>query len=208
MSEYQYPFFDEKGKVVCQICGKSFLVISPKHLKAKHNIDYEHYTKRFPKAPLATEEFKARGKYGKNKLFEQEEIGPEQLVEETEPDIEELEIEKLIKSQKNLSPMEAMKAKIIDHLRLYYANIKKDYIISQYGTDNRLKFEFITDFCDPVLKVVIQFPDTFWHNIEAGIDLNKNLKLTKYGWKVIEIPTNNPSFDLIDQTLNEDDPTC
>jgi hypothetical protein len=69
--------------------------------------------------------------------------------------------------------MDAMKAKILDHLRLYFANIKKDYMISQFGSDNRLKFEFITDFCDPVLKVVIQFPDTFWHNMEAAIDLNK-----------------------------------
>jgi len=208
MSEYPYPLFDEKGKVVCQICGKSFLVISPKHLKAKHNIDYDHYTKRFPKAPLATEEFKARGKYGKTKLFDREEIGPEQIVEENDPDIEELELEKLVQSQKAVTPMEVMKFKILDHLKLYYANIKKDYLISQYGTDNRLKFEFITDFCDPVLKVVIQFPDTFWHNVEAGVDLNKNLKLAQYGWKVIEIPTNNPTFEIIDNYLNEEELTC
>jgi len=203
MSEYSHPFFDEKGKVICQICGKPFLVISPRHLSAKHNIKYEDYTKRYPDAPLSTEEFKARGKYGKNKMFQQDEIGPEELVEENEPEVEELDIEKLVKSQKAISPMDAMKAKILDHLRLYFANIKKDYMISQFGTDNRLKFEFITDFCDPVLKVVIQFPDTFWHNMEAAIDLNKNIKLAKYGWKVIEIPSVNPSFNIIDQYLEE-----
>lgn len=202
MSEYSYPKFDKKGKVVCQICGKSFLVISPRHLD-KHNIKYADYTKRYPNAPLSTQEFKARGKYGKNKLFECEEIGAEQLVDECEPEVEELDIEKLVKSQKAVTPMEAMKAKILDHLKMYFANIRKDYLITQMGTDNRLKFEFITDFCDPILKVVIQFPDTFWHNVEAGIDLNKNLKLSQYGWKVIEIPTVSPSFELIDQYLDE-----
>lgn len=198
--QYPHPFFNEKKKVICQICGKPFLVISPKHL-GKHNIVYDDYKKRFPDAPLSTQEFKARGKYGKTKLFENDEIGTEQLVDEKEPEVEELDVEKLAKEYKALSPMDAMKARIIDHLKLYFANIKKDYFISQYGTDNRLKFEFITDFCDPILKVVVQFPDVFWHNVEAGIDLNKNLKLEQYGWKVIEIPTNNPSFELIDKYL-------
>ena len=202
MSEYSYPFFDKKGKVVCQICGKAFLVISPKHLD-KHNIVYADYTKRFPDAPLSTQEFKARGKFGKNKLFENEEIGLEQLVDEKDPEIEELDIEKLIKPQKAVTPMDAMKARILDHLRLYFANIRQDYMISQFGTDNRLKFEFITDYCDPILKVVVQFPDTFWHNMEAAIDLNKNVKLAKYGWKVVEVPSPNPSFKLIDRYLGE-----
>jgi len=202
MSEYSHPSFDEKGKVICQICGKPFLVISPRHLD-KHNVKYEDYTKRFPQAPLSSQEFIARGKYGKNKLFEQDEIGPEQLVDEKEPEVEELEIEKLIKSQKPITPMDAMKARLLDHLRLYFANIRKDYFIRQFGIDNRLKYEFITDFCDPILKVVIQFPDTFWHNVEAAIDQNKNVKLLQYGWKVIEIPSANPSFKLIDEYLEE-----
>jgi very-short-patch-repair endonuclease len=202
MIEYPYPYFDEKRKIICQICGKSFLVISPRHLD-KHNIKYDEYKKRFPDAPLSTQEFKARGKYGKTKLFEDDELGPEQVVYEKEPDVEELNIESLIKDYKAMTPMEAMKARILDHLRLYFTNIRKDYSILQYGIDNRLKFEFITDFCDPVLKVVIQFPNTFWHNEEAGIDLNKNLKLSQYGWKVIEIPSTSPSFKMINKYLDE-----
>jgi hypothetical protein len=203
MSEYPHPFFNEKGKVICQICGKAFLVISPMHLK-KHNIVYENYTKRFPQAPLSSEEFVARGKYGKSKdFFSDAEIGPEQVVDEMEPQVEELDIEKALKKSLPSSPMEAMKARLMDHLKLYFANVKKDYLITQYGTDNRLKFEFITDFCDPVLKVVIQFPDTFWHNQEALFDANKNLKLAQYGWKVIEIPTKSPSIEIIDNYLEE-----
>ena len=56
MSEYPYPFFDEKGKVICQVCGKAYLVISPPHLKT-HNLIYSDYTTRFPDAPLSNKEF-------------------------------------------------------------------------------------------------------------------------------------------------------
>lgn len=204
MGEHPYQLIDEKGKVICQICGKSYLVISPTHL-AKHNLRYEEYTRRYPKAPLSTREFIARGKYGRNKdLFQQPEVSTEELIDETEdPKVEELGLELLVKRTKPLNPMEAMKARILDHLRLHYSNIRKDYLISQFGIDNRLKFEFITDFCDPVLKVIIQFPDTFWHNQEMAIDLNKNIKLMQYGWKVIEIPTASPSFELIEKYLKK-----
>jgi hypothetical protein len=204
MSKLLYPEFDEKQRVVCQICGKGFLVISPTHLKRKHNISYEEYTRRFPDAPLASKDFIARGKFGKHKeLFLKDEITVEELVDEFEPEIEEMNIEKLIKEYKNLSPMELMKHRIIDHLKIYFSNIRKDYLITQYGTDNRLKFEFITDFCDPVLRIVIQFPETFWHNKDAAFDANKNLKLSQYGWKVIEIPTTNPSLELITSCIEE-----
>jgi hypothetical protein len=204
VGDYPYHLFDEKGKVICQICGKSFLIISPRHLK-KHNISHGDYKARFPNAPLSTEEFKARGKYGRTKLFPpKDEIGDETIVDEKEEeiDVEEIAIKKVARKIYN-SPMESMKAKILDHLKMRYFNIKQDYLIRQFGSDQRLKFEFITDYCDPVLKVIIQFPDTFWHNVEAAVDLNKNVKLKKYHWKIIEIPTVNPSFELIDKYLDE-----
>lgn len=207
MSEYPYPLFDEKGKVVCQICGNSYLVISPKHL-GKHGVKYADYTKRFPEAPLSNQEFKARGKYGKNKdLFIQPEskdiMGEDILVDE--PEVEELEdVEKFMQTEmKATDPMRAMKIKLRDHLRLYFSNIQMDFLIRQFGSDKRLKFEFITDFCDPVLKVVIQFPDTFWHNHDLCIDLNKTMKLEKYGWKVFKIPSNNPSLAQVDEVLKD-----
>ncbi|MCF8019864.1 MAG: hypothetical protein K9L62_10735 [Vallitaleaceae bacterium] len=207
MSEYPQPLFDEKGKVVCQICGKSYLVISPKHLQ-KHGVVYADYTKRFPKAPLSNQEFKARGKYGKNKeLFIQPEnggvIGEDILVEE--PEIEEMDdVEKFLNTElKSTDPIRAMKIKLRDHLRLHFSNIQMDYLIRQFGTDKRLKFEFITDYCDPVLKVVIQFPDTFWHNHDLYIDLTKTLKLESYGWRIFKIRGNNPSLAKVDEILED-----
>jgi len=209
MSEYQYPMFNEQGKVICQICGKPYLVISPRHLQT-HNIKYDEYKLRFPDAPLSSEEFNASSKYGKEKTmfvekemekFEEEIDLPDEEVEEIivdEPDVEEeIDLHKLIEQEaEETDVMARSKTKILDHLRTYFTNIEKDYMIRQYGVDKRLKFEFITDFCDPILKIVIQFPKAFWHNQEMAVDPNKNYKMEQYGWKVIE-------FDKMDTSLKE-----
>jgi hypothetical protein len=195
-----YPETDQKGKIICQICGKSFLVIRPMHLK-KHNITFEDYIKRFPNAPISNAEFNARSKHGKNKdiFVDQQDKAP--IKPDINPEIEELDIEKLMQKEIEKNPIQAMKNRIMDILRVHYSNVRQDYMIMQYGPDKRLKFEFVTDFCDPILKVVFQFPDTFWHNIDLLMDLNKKLKLESYGWKVIEIPTANPSNEMIDKYL-------
>ena len=81
--EYPYPLLNkEDGKVSCQLCGKSFLVITPRHLST-HNVTYSEYKMRFPNAPLSCEEFAIRGKYGKDKdLFMEQMIEEETIVEE------------------------------------------------------------------------------------------------------------------------------
>jgi len=196
-----HPEFDSKGKVICQICGKSFLVISPLHLK-KHNIIFSDYVKRYPNAPVSSEEFNKRSKIGRDKdmlFMEQQEKGI--VNPEVNPEIEELDIEKIMQKEIEENPMKSSKNRILDILRVLYTNVRPDYMIRQFGTDGNLKFEFITDFCDPILKIVIQFPDTFWHNQEMYIDLNKKIKLESYGWLYFEIPTDNPSKELIDKYL-------
>lgn len=207
--EYPYPLFDEKGQVACQICGKSFLTISPQHLK-KHNIKFADYFKRYPNAPKTSEKFDARSKYGKNKSVfkEQEEksmLGDELIVEE-QPTVEEFpmqkELERIIHFR---TPMEKSKHRILDHLKLFYSNMQMDYAIRQYGKmDEKLRFEYITDFCDPVLKVVVQFPDTFWHNREDYIvDSVKRSKMEQFGWKVVEIYGNNPDLEFIGKVIQD-----
>lgn len=204
MSNYPYPLFDEKGKIVCQICGKSYLVVNPRHL-AGHNITFKEYRERFPEAPLSSSEHKARGTYGKNKdLFihnEDEIIVDEEIsIEEEFDDVEAFRKAEEVTIQ--LDPMSKMKRKILEHLKTHFSNIQMDYLIQQFGSDNILKFEFISDFCDPVLKIVIQFPNTFWHNHDLIIDLNKTVKLEQYGWKVIKIKSKNPSYDDLDKAIS------
>ncbi len=202
MTNYPYPLFDENDKIICQICGKPYLVVNPMHLKM-HNVTFQEYIERFPEAPLSSKEHKARGKYGKNKDLFIHPDNEEVIVEEEIDPLEELlDVEIFAKTESiQADPMTRMKRKLLEHLRTHFSNIKMDYLIQQYGLDKRLKFEFITDFCDPVLKVVIQFPNTFWHNHDLLIDLNKTHKLEQYGWRVIKINSNNPSFNTLDNAI-------
>jgi len=210
MNDYPYPLYDEKGKVVCQICGKSFLTISPKHLSS-HKIKFADYFKRYPNAPKSNQEFAARSKFGREHTIfkDQEEKEPVvaddlTLLIEQEPEVDELPIQREAEKVMKADPIQATKNRIKNHLGLLFANVEQDYLIREYGPNDKvLKFEFITDFADPVLKVVFQFPDTFWHNRDLLVDLNKNLKLTEYGWKIIEIPGNSPTLEKIDEVLKE-----
>jgi len=202
MREYSYPMFDDSGKVICQICGKPFMVISPPHLK-KHNVKYADYKNRFPNAPLSNEEFAARGRFGKNKdmFVTKDVIGEEILIDD--PYVEEFDIqEALLEEIKD--PISAAKHRILDQLRITFANVQMDFMIDHKDPISQIiQFSFITDFCDPVLKVVIDFPDTFWHNHEMYVDANRDQKLTDVGWKVIKIPSNSPSFENIAKKISQ-----
>jgi len=208
MNDYDYPLLDDNGKVICQLCGKSFLVISPKHL-INHNVTHAEYKMRFSNAPLSSAEFDQKSKYGKVKgIFEKEPtvvkemIGDETFVDE-EPEVEEeIDLQRVIESEKRNSIQES-KYKIYDHLRMYFSNVKMDYSIRENLPDGRTLFEFITDFADPILKVDIEFPNSFWHNRDWGVDLNRNEKLKNAGWKVIEIKGPAPSFSDIDKYLEK-----
>jgi hypothetical protein len=210
--DYPYPLLDEKGKLVCQLCGKSFLVISPKHL-ANHDIRYSEYKLRFPDAPLSTSEFAASSRYGRVKnIFDDEVLVEDEIDIEDEfegmedPEIEEeleIDIEKLsntIRTYKD--PMQERKLKILDHLRTFFSNVQQDYMVQLTDGGGFLKSEFITDFADTVLKIDIEFPDVFWHN-EGIIDLSRDNKMKDYGWKVIRISGNSPSTGKISECISE-----
>ncbi len=202
----QYPAFDEEtGKVVCQICGKSFLVISPRHL-GKHNITYSQYTSRYPDAPLSSKEFSAISKYGKVKnLFKPSDDSTdfEEVLVNEEPNIEdEIDIEAILKERSYNDPIKQSKIQILDTLKMFYSNIRSNYMIEEYGVNSKLlKYRFVTDFADPILKVVVQFPKTFWHNNDVTIDPMKNEKLRSDGWKVIIINERAPSRKEIQKAV-------
>lgn len=206
----QYPAFDEKtNKVVCQICGKGFLVISPRHL-GKHNISYTDYTKRYPTAPLSSKEFSAKTKYGKVKdLFTPTEIKPDddlgEVIVHEQPTIEEdIAIDQMLKEKAHKDPIRQLKAQVLDTLRMYLTNIRQDFLITEYGSrSGNLKYQFITDFADPILRVVVQFPNTFWHNKEVNVDPMKNDKLESDGWRVLIVKSKNPSRKNIHEVVDQ-----
>jgi hypothetical protein len=208
--ELQYPEHDDKGKVVCQICGKSFQVISPRHL-ALHKIQYSDYTKRYPSAPLSSEQFIIKSKYGKHSdLFVDdadidESIMEEEILVDEEPELEELELETGLKKvvDEVRDPVQVHKMRVLDHLRLHFANVEKDYTVRYISPLSKKHiFEYITDFCDPILKIVIQFPNTFWHNKDRHIDPLKNRRLEEHNWKVLVVESRNPSVQDIDKAVD------
>jgi hypothetical protein len=207
--ELQFEPFDDKGKVVCQICGKSFLVISPRHL-AMHKIQYSDYTKRYPTAPLSSDEFNVKSKYGKNStLFVNDkdltdDIIDEEIIVDEEPELEDLEFETAIHKvlEEVRDPMKAQKLRVLDHLRLHFANIEKDYMVRHFAPNKNLIYEFITDFCDPVLRIIIQFPNTFWHNNDKHTDPLKIQKMEEQNWKVLIVNSKAPTTIDIDEVID------
>jgi hypothetical protein len=210
--EYPYPLSDEDGKVICQICGKSFMVISPKHLSGKHDIKYGEYKLRFPDAPLSSAEFTAKSKYGKVKGIFDEGVSIEELPDVSkefegldDPEIHEeveIDISKLTETVRRYKdPMQEKKVKILEHLRTFFSNIQQDYVIQLIDGGGRLNEEYITDFADPILKVNIEFPNTFWHN-QGRVDLMRDEKMKMYGWKIIYIPGQSPSREKMTEIIS------
>lgn len=202
MVEYNFSYFEEEsGKVNCQICGKPYLVISPRHLQS-HNIKYSEYKLRFPDAPLSCEEFGTVSKYGKEKgmFSESEEVVIDEKYLVDEPEIEEINIDTVILPS-GTAKVDKLKGRVYDHLRTFFSNVKVNYMIREKLIDGRTLFEFITDFADPVLKIDLEFPDTFWHNKEQYIDLTRDQKLESRGWKIIKIKGNNPNLKDIEKEV-------
>jgi hypothetical protein len=212
--EFKYPLFNEKGKVICQICGKPFMILTPSHLKT-HGLKYSEYSNKFPGAPTTTEEFKALSMYSKPSKYSKEDLnilGDEKVVDEDIPVIsDDFELPKAKKPEKKIdkTPMGVKKREIFEFLVEYLPHLKMDYQIEIKGPMDQMfgapvVFSTISDFADPVLKINFEFPGTFWHNMVFGAeDPNRETKLKGYGWKVITIKSKSPSTKEIAKKLKE-----
>ena len=182
----------DNGKVVCQVCGKSFVILG-NHIK-RHDMTTEEYKEKFPDCPMTSEQFKAKMKYSSNKntMFDNN----DEIVVNEEPDIEEIEEEIIIEKSNSI---EQSREEILDLLSTYFHNVKQNYMITKLFLDKRIEYEFITDYCDPVLKIIIDFPKAFWHNSDRYINYNRDHILEQDGWKVIKI--NSTSLHDIQKAL-------
>ncbi len=61
MTQLKYSQYDKDGKVICQLCGKSYQRIAAAHV-ATHNMTMEKYRKLHPDAPLFSIKFQAQTK--------------------------------------------------------------------------------------------------------------------------------------------------
>jgi len=110
--------------------------------------------------------------------------------------------DKILEKKGPSDPAQEYKLQILDVLRGFFGHVQPDYMIESYGPmSGRLKFRFVTDFADPVMKVVIMFPNTFWHNRDFPEDPQKNEKLRDDNWKVITIKEPNPTLVSIQKVI-------
>jgi len=212
MSEYPFKFVDEDGKVLCQLCGKPCQIITPRHL-GLHSITFADYKKQFPKAPISSKEFNARSVYGREKgifvkktLDELENTGvfdkEDEIAVLEEPEISQLIIEEVTDTSKDICNIS--KNRILDFLRTLFTNIKKDYLIQVFTPDKQLVFETISDFADPVRKINIEFPKTFWHNQDVYIKPSRNVLLKQEGWTVIEIKSKSFNLQEVENIIKKE----
>lgn len=200
MDEYSYPMFSEDKKVICQVCGEHFLVISPKHLK-KHKVSYSEYKARYPDAPLSCEEFVAMAKYSQERSMFKD-ILPYIEEKSKEPKIEEeIDITAAYKADK-MDIFYVARERVLDELRRFLPDVQKNYPIRNlYPVTNIVIFECMTDFADPVRKVNVEFPNTFWHHRDIA-DTARKYKLIEMGWKVIELQTDSPTRQEIEKAFS------
>ena len=65
------------NKIQCVICGKSYHIISPTHLKKSHKLTMAEYRKLYPSAPITSEKQKSiliKGNISKSRKQKEEEI--------------------------------------------------------------------------------------------------------------------------------------
>lgn len=224
MSDYPHDEFDKDGKIVCQFCGKSLNIISPTHLR-KHELTLNQYKEKYKDIHLTSNKYRTVQKFCHTSMFAPTakpltEIMDEVLVTEPiEPKEEESKSRQLtnealialnqetpsqvVSKPKVKNSIQNMKNKILDTLKRYFFHIEQNYNIQIFGPSGHLIHEFITDFADPVQKVVVNFPKTFWHNKNS--DPAVNTRLNEHGWKVLELyslaPSNKEIIELVQPYL-------
>ena len=204
--EWNHPAFTEKGKVICQVCGKPYMILTPSHLKTHDGLTYSEYKNQFPGAPITTEEFKALSKYSTPSKYTDEDIeilGKETIIDDIPVIDDEFELPKEI-TRKFDNPMEAKRFEILSFLRGFLPNVIQDHMITIGTIQGTIIYSTISDYADPVKQINIEFPDTFWHNSDLTThNPNRTGHLEENGWKVVTVKGTNPKIKDIEKELRK-----
>ena len=250
-NEFPYPVYNEKGNIICQLCGKDFRFLSPQHLKKEHQITTAEYKQRFHGAVFTSKSSKIKMSES-SKIWHEKRKQQENFTVENNIVINEDEYDKLMKESKEdfdnsivmknydiepqiqvnendlvtlsfqnieiskdkdkeenndlISPNKILKNKYLlyNELKKILRHLQMNYFIEKKSIDGIIEYLYITDFCDPNMKIVIDFPYTFWHNSDYRPDRNKSAKLNNDGWKFITIEKNENAIEKVKKYLNID----
>jgi len=209
-----YDSFDEKGRVICQICGKSYKLLAHAHMKM-HGIKMEEYREQFPEHPVSSKEFRVSQKFRTADIFKAEEevkpISEEDLAllnEEDKLNVTEDELvdaskpidEPVVKKQ--LSRMLQNKNDLFDYLKVAYPGLQLHFIISKHALSGLEEYRFITDMADPITRTVLDFTEATWHTAPLRPNKHQDSILTKDGWTIIKIEGQYPSITDVKKKLD------
>jgi len=222
-----YPEFSEKGEVICQECGKEIQIITGTHLR-KHGMTKRDYTIKYPNAPMSGRRFHLTMKHHKAQSLATEEKkyeDPGQQVDEildgeSAPSIEEIkqlikdqDLSDLVEAQSRIPPIPDVqidpfgqtqkdKLQLISFIKKIFPFAQNNYMIRKFNPHTTfLDYEMITDIADPISKVDFEFPNAFWHNRMPLQDVHRDLKLSKDGWKVLNITSRTPKVEHVQELI-------
>jgi len=205
-------------KIKCMICGKETSLITSTHLHM-HNTTVAEYKINFPEAPLSGSSF--RGNVGKSmrKINKNDDTVLDSLIESSPkvdksklPLIEELietrlpPVLKRLKS-KFVDPSNSIhpeKLEILDYLIGIFPDVQNNYRYEGRTLAQIIEFIIMTDIAIPSKNIDLEFPKSFWHNIDyCRPDGVKNPTMRQNGWDVIEIDSTHPDVEDVKKILKE-----
>lgn len=197
---------EKLGHVTCRLCGKQFGLITPQHLKRFHNVTIEQYKMKFPDQQLWGKSFTATAKFRGTDLFKNK----NPLVEiDKIPKVEEIRIPKDLEDYQRKEDLEAIKEQnmplgksgIYETLRKYFGYVETNYFIEKIDLSGHLRYRIITDFYIPLIKTIVDFPNSYWHNYEPSSEVLKREFIQSEGYKVIKILSRNPTISEVNDEL-------
>lgn len=198
----KFPPVTEDGKIVCQLCGKPFDLITPSHLKRSHDTTYEKYRDLFPGAPLTSKQYQTMRKYVTFKTFKDK---PETLSDDVPvpSPVKRYSPDPIPEPEEDYGPhVHPNKAEILKFLQSIYPALINNYTIELKAPSGHLEFQFCTDMADPISKTDFEFPNAIWHNKDCRPNSAREVVMKKEGWGVIRINTTVPTIEDVQEYLD------
>ena len=209
-------YFTEDGRVICQYCLKTFKRITASHL-VMHNMTYDEYRFKFPGAPLDRTEIinfisdkkplevpviKKPDNVIKTEIPAQ--LSPKDIINQIKDNTiieEKLDVVEFVSESDEVKFQH--KGEVITFMKKYLPGLRNNYFYKKTNIAGEVLFTFVTDMADPQRRIVIDFPDTFWHNRDFYFESRKAELLKQSKWRYIIIdgvaPTNQEIVDALNK---------
>jgi len=197
---------ERQGFVTCKECGKKFGMITPQHLRAVHNLTTEQYKEKHPEQDLWGKGFRSSFKYSDTSLFKNiddidkiPKLGEIKIPKDLE------EIQHKVNEARDMEKKDFPQGKyeVFEALKNFFSYVETNYFVEKVDNERRLEYRVITDFCDPINKIIIDFPNCYWHNFDISSESLKDQVLPGHGWKVIKILSRDPTSFTVEQELQK-----